>query len=114
MLNSYEDLSVKMTLDPDLSTEAKALVALAFRNGPIEALHAGAPCPMCNGKTDVSHISDEQMKEIMKAAVDSLYRLLWQKKHDPERWRRNLALGKQYTMHWDDPDVKDVASWVSQ
>ena len=58
------------------------------------------------GKADVSHISDEQMKEIMKAAVDSLYRLLWQKEHDPERWRRNLALGKQYTIHWDDPGVK--------
>lgn len=30
-----------MTLDPDLAAEAKALVALAFRNGPIEALHTG-------------------------------------------------------------------------
>jgi hypothetical protein len=32
---------MKMTLDPDLAMEAKALVALAFRNGPIEDLHAG-------------------------------------------------------------------------
>ena len=105
---------MKMTLDSELSTEAKVLVALAFRNGPIEALHAGVPCPMCNGKADVSHISDEQMKEIMKAAVESLYRLLWQKEHDPERWRRNLALGKQYTTNWDDPDVKYVSPRVSQ
>jgi hypothetical protein len=29
---------------------------------------------MGGGKTDVSHISNEQMKEIMKAAVDSVYR----------------------------------------
>lgn len=28
---------MKMTLDSELSAEAKALVALAFRNGPIEA-----------------------------------------------------------------------------
>ena len=35
---------MKMTLDPDLAEEAKALVALAFRNGPIEDLHAGKPC----------------------------------------------------------------------
>ena len=35
---------MKMTLDPDLAEEAKALVALAFRNGPIEDLHAGRPC----------------------------------------------------------------------
>ena len=27
---------MKMTLDPELASEAKALVALAFRNGPIE------------------------------------------------------------------------------
>lgn len=67
-----------------------------------------------NGKADVSHIFDEQMKEIMKAAVNSLYRLLWQKEHDPERWSRNLALGKQYTMHWDDPDAKYVPPRVSQ
>jgi hypothetical protein len=31
----------KMTLDPELAAEAKSLVALAFRNGPIEDVHAG-------------------------------------------------------------------------
>jgi hypothetical protein len=40
---------MKMTLDSDLAAEAKALVALAFRNGPIEDLHAGKPCEICNG-----------------------------------------------------------------
>lgn len=34
---------MKMPLDPALSLEAKALTALAFRNGPIEDLHAGKP-----------------------------------------------------------------------
>jgi hypothetical protein len=34
-----------MTLDPELAVEAKALVALAFRNGPIEDVHAGKECP---------------------------------------------------------------------
>lgn len=65
---------MRMTLDPDLAAEAKALVALAFRNGPIEALHAGKPCPMCSGKADVSHVSDDEMKAVMKSAVDTLYR----------------------------------------
>lgn len=50
---------MKMTFDPMLATEAKALVALALRNGPIETLHAGGPCPHCNGKAEISHISDE-------------------------------------------------------
>ncbi len=69
-----------MTFDPDLAAEAKALVALAFRNGPIETLHAGKSCPVCSGKADVSHLSDDEMKAVMKSAVDTLYRLLWQ--HD--------------------------------
>ena len=29
-----------------LASEAKALVALAFRNGPIEDIHPGFPCPL--------------------------------------------------------------------
>ena len=32
---------MNMTLVPEIAAEAKALVALAFRNGPIEDLHAG-------------------------------------------------------------------------
>jgi hypothetical protein len=58
---------MKMTLDPDLAAEAKALVAPAFRNGPIEDLHAGRPCAACSGMTEVSHISDDEMKTLMKS-----------------------------------------------
>ena len=57
---------MKMMLDPDLAEEAKALVALAFRNGPIEDLHAGRQCTVCSGNQEISHISDEEMKAIMK------------------------------------------------
>jgi hypothetical protein len=95
-----------MKLDPDLATEAKALVALAFRNGPIEDLHAGRPCTVCSGKPEVSHISDEEMKAIMKSAVDTLYRLLWQRDCDPAAYNEALALGRRHTVHWDDPDLK--------
>jgi len=35
----------KMTLDPEMAGEAKSLVALAFRNGPIEDVQAGKECP---------------------------------------------------------------------
>jgi len=58
-------LSMKMTLDPELAVEAKALVALAFRNGTIENLHAGRPCTVCSGNRVISHMSDEEMKAIM-------------------------------------------------
>jgi hypothetical protein len=97
---------MKMTLDPDLSMEAKALVALAFRNGPIENLHAGAPCPSCRGKAEVSHISDDEMKAIMKSAVDALYRLLWKREYDPRDYQESLAHGRRFTMHWDDPELR--------
>lgn len=97
---------MKMTLDPELATEAKALVALAFRNGPIEALHAGRPCPQCSGNAEISHISDEEMKHLMKSAVNALYRLLWLREHDPRAYDKHMALGRRYTSHWDDPELK--------
>jgi hypothetical protein len=97
---------MKMTLDRDLAMEAKALVALAFRNGPIEDLHAGRQCATCNGKADVSHISDDEMKAIMKSAVDALYRLLWKRDHDRRDYQESLALGRRFTLHWDDPELK--------
>ena len=97
---------MEMTLDHALAIEAKALVALAFRNGPIEALHAGKPCAICCGNPAVSHISDEEMKSMMKSAVNTLYRLLWQRKNDSVAYVENIAMGQQYTMHWDDPELK--------
>ena len=98
---------MKMTLDPTLALEAKAMVALAFRNGPIEAVHAGSRCAVCCGNPGVSHISDEEMKAIMKSAVNTLYRLLWQRENDSAAYLKNLALGERYTMHWDDPELKE-------
>ena len=97
---------MKSKLDPDLAAEAKALVALAFRNGPIENLHAGSPCAVCNGRPEVSHISDDEMKFVMKSAVDALYRLLWQRDYDPVAYNEALAFGRRHTNHWDDPELK--------
>jgi hypothetical protein len=97
---------MKMTLDPDLAVEAKALVALAFRNGPIEDLHAGRPCTVCSGHREISHISDDEMKAIMKSAVNTLYRLLWQRHCDPDAYNEKLALGRRFTLRWDDPELK--------
>jgi hypothetical protein len=64
-------------LDKELAKEAKAIVALAFRNGPIENIHSGKICPNCNGEIGYSRISDEWMKIIiMKNAVDHPYKLV--------------------------------------
>jgi hypothetical protein len=101
---------MKISLDPELAAEAKALVALAFRNGPIENLHAGRPCALCSGKPEISHISDDEMKRLMKSAVNALYRLLWMRENDPRSYDEQLALGRRYTLHWDDPELKKTVA----
>ena len=93
----------KMTLDPELAAEAKSIVALAFRNGPIEDIHAGKDCPTCSRKSEYSHITQTEMKKIMKKAVDTVYKLLWLKQNDPEKYEMTLAFGNQYTRFWDEP-----------
>jgi hypothetical protein len=97
---------MKMTLDRTLALEAKAMVALAFCNGPIEALHAGKPCAACAGNQEISLISNEEMKAIMKSAVDTLYRLLWQRENDPAAYLESLAFGERNTINWDDPELE--------
>jgi hypothetical protein len=91
-------------LDPALALEAKVFTALAFRNGPIEDLHAGQICPMCSGKPEYSHITDPEMKAMMMAAVNAMYRLLWQRENDPAAYLRSLELGQRYVQKWADPD----------
>jgi hypothetical protein len=93
----------KMTLDPELAAEAKSIVALAFRNGPIEDVHAGQECPTCAGKSEYSHIMQAEMKSIMKQGVDTVYRLLWLKKNDPEKYAATIEFGNRYTGFWDEP-----------
>jgi hypothetical protein len=105
MVETYRRPPMKMKLDADLALEAKALVVLAF-NGPIEDLHAGKACAVCSGRPGVSHISDDEMKVVMKSAVDAMYRLLWQRDYDPVAYNEALAFGRRNTIHWDDPELK--------
>jgi hypothetical protein len=88
---------------PRVAREAKALVALAFRNGPIEDVHAGKICPTCRGNVKYSHITQGEMRKIMKAAVDQLYTFLVLKERDPEAYEAQLAFGERYTTAWDEP-----------
>lgn len=89
--------------DPQIAREAKAIVALAFRNGPIEQVHAGKLCPTCGGGSEYSHITDDEMKAIMKSAVDRVYTLLLLKSRDPNGYARQIAFGARYVTKWDEP-----------
>ena len=91
------------TLDAELAKEAKAIAALAFRNGPIEDVHAGKVCPVCNGSSEYSRITDDEMKATMKSAVNAVYKLLWNRDHDADAYRKSIEYGARITSRWDDP-----------
>jgi hypothetical protein len=86
-----------------LAREAKAIVALAFRNGPIEDVHAGKRCPACFGGEGYSRISDGEMKLIMKNAVDRVFSLLLLRDTDPEAYECEIAFGTRNSVGWDEP-----------
>lgn len=90
-------------MDEAIAREAKAIVVLAFRNGPIESLHAGRVCPSCKRELGYSRISDDQMKGIMKNAVDHVYRLLWMRVHAHAKYEHQIDAGERLTRFWDTP-----------
>lgn len=92
------------TRDVELAKEAKAIVGLAFRNGPIEDIHAGKACPLCCGSPDYSRITDDEMKAMMKSAVNAVYKLLWNRDHDSDAYRKSVEYGVRFTSRWDDPE----------
>ena len=88
-----------------LAREAKAIVALAFRNGPIENIHGGRPCPTCAGQAGYSRITDAEIKLIMKNAVDHVYALLLLKSARPDEYESRIHLGERYAAKWDEPST---------
>jgi hypothetical protein len=92
-------------IDSEMAREAKAIVALAFRNGPIETIHAGKQCPVCTGIAGYSRITDAEMKAIMKNAVDHVYKFSAMKKSDPARYRELIDYGNQVAAKWDEPAI---------
>jgi hypothetical protein len=90
-----------------LAREDKAIVVLAFRNGPIEDLHAGKSCPPCARQPGYIHITDDEMKRIMKNAVDHVYALLRLKEESPEEYESRLRFADRYTTRWDNPGLQE-------
>jgi len=99
--------SIMNTNHRQLAREAKAIVALVSRNGPIEDIHAGRLCPTCTGHTGYSRITDAEMKLVMKSAVDRVYALLSLKNEDPEQYESRIQFGERYTTTWDEPEMPE-------
>jgi hypothetical protein len=96
-----------------VAREAKSIVALAFRNGPIEDVHAGKVCPTCDGNREYSHITQEDMRLIMKAAVDRMYTYLLLKENDKPAYEALLSCGEKYTRAWDEPVLAKPVRGIS-
>lgn len=101
-------------IDKLKAVEAKAIVALAFRNGPIENLHAGKSCPLCHGDSKYSHITDDEMREVMKYAVNQMYKLLMLRRTSRGEYIRLMDFGATYTRNWNDPEDTEMAHNVGE
>ena len=65
--------------------EANAIVAWAFRNGPLEDLHAGKSSKLLTDK-GLSRITDAEMKELMLNACEKVEMLLRLREDDPKMY----------------------------
>jgi len=98
--NVWRDLKLtkkefKKSLEISMNDEAKGLVADAFRNNPcLENLHSE------------DKISQEEMKTIMKYAVNRIYYWLWLKENSMFLYNMHLKLTHLiYSDRWDNPDI---------
>ena len=100
---------------------AKTLTAMCVRNAEIENIHAGARMITKTGDYsdikvidaegnefswhDVSHISDPEMKTLMKGVVNRLYTFFMQS--DDPRFDKNMDYHERFTREWDDPEIDE-------
>ncbi len=81
--------------------EAKALVVWAFRNNPtLEHIHGGNEAGIPD---NISRIKENEMKQIMKYAVDQMNFYLWLKEKRYPVYKILLKFGTNYTKDWDKP-----------
>lgn len=80
--------------------QANVMTLLAFRNGPIEDLHAGKYSALLENP-DMSRITDEEMKTIMIAASTKLAGLLALRDSDPEAFAQTLAANWRQVRNWE-------------
>lgn len=80
--------------------EANTIVAMAFRNGPLEDLHAGKASELLSDPS-LSRITDNEMKELMINACDMVERLVRQKQDNPQDYDRTMrSYNRQYCWSW--------------
>jgi hypothetical protein len=94
----------KSSVDPVLALEAKMIRCAGVPNWSHRGSARRKTCPTCSADSGYSRISDEEMKGIMKAAVNTVYLLLWKRENDSEAYAKSLVLEVRYTQGWDNPE----------
>jgi hypothetical protein len=98
---------------------AKTLTAMCVRNAEIEDIHAGIRPATKTGDysdvkiidadgneftwSDLSRITDDEMKVLMKGIVNRVYTFMMQA--DDPRFDKNLDFHKRSTRKWDEPEI---------
>lgn len=98
---------------------AKTLTAMCVRNAEIEDIHAGVKMVTKTGDysdvkvidaagnefswQEVPHITNPEMKMLMKGIVNRLYTFFMQA--DDPRFDKNMDYHKRFTSKWDDPQI---------
>ena len=100
MANADNDLVV----DEELAEEAKGIVMLAFRKRSSGRRSRRPGMPTCSGKMEYSHITQGEMKRIMKFAVNKIYALLWTRTHCPDVYPSIVGVGARFASDWDPPE----------
>jgi hypothetical protein len=83
-----------------LRDEANAIVAYAFRNGPIEDLHAGKSSDLLENP-ELSRITDDEMKKIMLNACQCVEKLLREKQENAGAYYQTIMeYNLKYCRKW--------------
>jgi len=97
-------IEMEARLFPDgfaLRDEANAIVAMVFRNGPLEDLRAGKSSELLSDP-ELSRITDEEMKALMINACEQVAKLLELKEAHPEEYyRQMLSCNYRYCRRWE-------------
>lgn len=84
-----------------LRDEANAIVAYAFRNGPIEDLHAGRSSELLENP-ELSRITDDEMKKIMLNACQGVEKLLRERQEDSAAYyQKIMEYNLKYCRKWE-------------
>jgi len=52
----------------------------------------------------ISHLTNDEMKLLMKSPLNRLDKLLWLKMHAPAKYQIQVEFGAACTTNWDEPE----------